>query len=382
MVGIGFVGAVTSQAVNSYTWDRANRLLSMGGASYKYDGLNNRVQQTAGANITKYLLDLQPGLAVVLSETTGANVIRNVYSPRGIHAHKDAGGAWEWMVQDGLGSVRGVVDNNVGVLESRNYDPYGTGFSATGSSQMVYGFTGEPMDDNGLLYLRARYYNPTAGVFTALDPFEGIEDEPMSLNGYSWVEGNVPNATDPSGQFLQLSTLNTWELAAVLSGGLCNASLVMSLVAEEVPTDPCDKRKKDMLRLLQDIAQRVDQLLKDFCDLWEVSQGQVIVPRRGCVNQGTWESHLRTLREKQRALRKPYNGFFDVDNCPDPDNKVRDTVDGWLAIDGESLLPEREAKRRGIQQPIPPQPTLEFDVTAAPCPGLEIFGACVPLILS
>jgi hypothetical protein len=63
------------------------------------------------------------------------------------------------LVQDGLGSVRGVVDNSVSVLESRNYDPYGESFGATGSSQTAYGFTGEPTDDNGLLYLRAlRFY--------------------------------------------------------------------------------------------------------------------------------------------------------------------------------------------------------------------------------
>ena len=192
-------GNLTSDGTNSYTWDRANRLLSMGGASYKYDGLNNRVQQTVGVNVTKYLLDLQPGLSVVLAETTGANVIRFVHSPRGIHAHKDAAGAWEWIMQDGLGSVRGVVDNTVSALESRNYDPYGTGFGATGSSQTSYGFTGEPMDTNGLLHLRARYYNPVSGVFTALDSFEGIANRPMSLNGYSWVEGNVPNAIDPTG---------------------------------------------------------------------------------------------------------------------------------------------------------------------------------------
>jgi RHS repeat-associated protein len=104
------------------------------------------------------------------------------------------------MVQDGLGSVRGVVDNTVGVLESRNYDPYGVGFGATGSIQTSYGFTGEPMDDNGLLYLRARYYNPAAGVFTALDPFEGMWDDPMSINGYSYVHGDPTNLTDPSGE--------------------------------------------------------------------------------------------------------------------------------------------------------------------------------------
>ena len=67
----------------------------------------------------------------------------------------------------------------------------------------MYGFTGEPTDGNELLYLRARYYAPNLGVFTGLDPWEGTFDRAMSLNGYSWVEGNVPNRTDPSGMIYE-----------------------------------------------------------------------------------------------------------------------------------------------------------------------------------
>jgi len=43
-------------------------------------------------------------------------------------------------------------------------------------------------------------YDPATGVFTALDPFEGTMQRPMSMNGYSWVEGNTPNWTDPTGK--------------------------------------------------------------------------------------------------------------------------------------------------------------------------------------
>ncbi len=50
------------------------------------------------------------------------------------------------------------------------------------------------------MYLRARYLSPELGTFVSLDPFEGIAQHPMSLNGYSWVEGNTPNAVDPNGR--------------------------------------------------------------------------------------------------------------------------------------------------------------------------------------
>ena len=175
----------------------------MGSASYAYDGAGNRIQQTVSATVTNYLLDLQPGLATVLQATQGANTTRYVHALRGIHAQKDASGNWEWMLQDGLGSVRSVVDSSLNPLESRLYDPYGVPFGTSGTSQTSYGFTGEMTDANNLLYLRARYYAPSLGVFTGLDPFEGMAQRPMSLNGYSWVEGNVPNRVDPSGFILE-----------------------------------------------------------------------------------------------------------------------------------------------------------------------------------
>jgi RHS repeat-associated protein len=51
-----------------------------------------------------------------------------------------------------------------------------------------------------MLHLRARNYFPNLGTFLSLDPFEGTRSRPLSLNGYSYVEGNVPNWTDPTGK--------------------------------------------------------------------------------------------------------------------------------------------------------------------------------------
>ena len=48
--------------------------------------------------------------------------------------------------------------------------------------------------------LRARTYNPRLGAFTSVDPIEGIMSRSASRNGYSYVEGNPTNLTDPSGE--------------------------------------------------------------------------------------------------------------------------------------------------------------------------------------
>jgi RHS repeat-associated protein len=106
---------------------------------------------------------------------------------------------------DGLGSVRSVAGSANAVLETRAYDPYGQPLASTGTPQTPFGFTGELADANGLLYLRARHYAPRLGAFPSLDPYEGSAARPMSLNGYSWVEGNAVNRTDPSGRTARFS---------------------------------------------------------------------------------------------------------------------------------------------------------------------------------
>lgn len=79
------------------------------------------------------------------------------------------------------------------------HDTYGEVLASAGATQTNFGFTGEQVDANGLVYLRIRYYNPALGIFTVLDPLEGGMRQPMSLNRYSYVHSNVVNRVDPSG---------------------------------------------------------------------------------------------------------------------------------------------------------------------------------------
>ncbi|MBL8163101.1 MAG: hypothetical protein JNJ61_14035 [Anaerolineae bacterium] len=46
-----------------------------------------------------------------------------------------------------------MASSAAAVLESRNYEPFGTGFGATGTNQTPYGFTGEPTYSNSPVHL-------------------------------------------------------------------------------------------------------------------------------------------------------------------------------------------------------------------------------------
>jgi len=152
------------------------------------------MSQTSGSTLTEYLIDQQPSLAVVLRQKIGSQNTHYIHGLRGIQSQHDGAG-WSDAISDGLGSVRGWLNSSQAFTDTNYFDPYGV----PDASVVGYGFTGEMTDDNGLVYLRARYYDPNVGNFVSLDPFEGKTCTPNSLNGYDWVSGNVANWTDPSG---------------------------------------------------------------------------------------------------------------------------------------------------------------------------------------
>jgi hypothetical protein len=69
-----------------------------------------------------------------------------------------------------------------------------------------------------LLYLRARYYLPQAGIFTARDPFPGFTTLPVTLRPYLYAAGNPLRYTDPSGKFIFLALLAVAAVGGLVGG--------------------------------------------------------------------------------------------------------------------------------------------------------------------
>ena len=61
------------------------------------------------------------------------------------------------------------------------------------------GQLGVETEENGLYYMRARYYNPQIKRFISRDPLEGDITDSRTLNHYSYVLGNPVSLTDPFG---------------------------------------------------------------------------------------------------------------------------------------------------------------------------------------
>jgi RHS repeat-associated protein len=95
--------------------------------------------------------------------------------------------------------VRQLTDVSGTVTLTREYDPFGDDVSSLGSSTTTYGFTGEQTDPTGMVYLRARYYDPDMGRFMTRDSSGGDEKQPMSFNGWLYAYANPIMLLDPTG---------------------------------------------------------------------------------------------------------------------------------------------------------------------------------------
>ena len=96
-----------------------------------------------------------------------------------------------------------VTDQNREVVATYEYDSWGNvlknevkGIAADNP----FGYAGYMYDKEiGMYYLIARYYNPEHGVFLSVDPDPGDEDDPVTMNGYTYADNNPVMTTDPDG---------------------------------------------------------------------------------------------------------------------------------------------------------------------------------------
>ena len=129
-------------------------------------------------------------------------------------------------VYDGRGSVSETVAKSK-VTSTLRYDPYGEITTGAPVQDTIYAYNGEQYTpQTGLIYLRARNYDPTTGTFTSKDTYLGDKLEPVTRNRYTYANNNPISYQDPSGHKGVASRI----VSAVKSGARAVAKTVSKAV--------------------------------------------------------------------------------------------------------------------------------------------------------
>ena len=195
-------GYLASKGTAAYTFDPLDRLTQVVSdtttVAFAYDADGTRLSKSVNGTATSYVQDVSAGLPVVLEETTGGQTTSYNFGLDLISQEMSSGDISFYHV-DGLGSVRRMSVLSGSAAAAYAYDVFGSLRNVVGAST-TFGFTGEQIDSEvGLVYLRARYYDPEMGRFLSLDRFPAVAGLTQTINRYTYAQNNPARHTDPSG---------------------------------------------------------------------------------------------------------------------------------------------------------------------------------------
>ncbi len=200
----GNLKSTAGSSSRAYSWTSLGQLSSVASTAFTYDASGNRIGKSA-ATTTRYVNDVLAPNALVLVEANASNAASriNVWGGHGlISTGGTATTSRYYPITDSQGSVRFLSDSSGSIIRAYQYDPYGVSSTyASSASTSPYQYTGENLDsETGLVYLRARYYDPATGRFISRDPVRGVLDNPLTQNPYIYAGDNPMMYSDPSGE--------------------------------------------------------------------------------------------------------------------------------------------------------------------------------------
>jgi RHS repeat-associated protein len=203
-------GPLSGEWVN-FAFDSRNRLTQAGSTVYRYDAENQRI----GVDKTSYVVNSQPALSQVLVKTEADGTQTFYVYGLGLIG-QEMNGEYINYHFDFRGSTVALTNETARMIERFQYSPYGLLFSgdATKTPFLFNGMYGVMTDDNGLYYMRARFYSPNIRRFINQDILLGNIVDGQTLNRFAYVLGNPIVYIDPLGlevYLCEMSFLYSWN---------------------------------------------------------------------------------------------------------------------------------------------------------------------------
>ena len=187
---------------------------------------------------------------------------------------------------DRLGSVVELTDSSKTEKNSYRYYAFGSILTSTENVTNTYKFTGEEYDSNpGLVYLRARYYDPSIGRFISRDPLLeqvylaggpgcvgcGSQEKglgtlyywPQMLHPYGYCGNNPVNEVDPEGEYLGILTVVGGYLVYV-AFNYYHGYIIAEVVIAGIGTILLIFDNWDIYRLIEKIKNKVRPIIEKY----------------------------------------------------------------------------------------------------------------------
>jgi RHS repeat-associated protein len=180
----------------TYGYDQAGNLISASKSgsiedTYAYDGTGLRMSQKVSGTTFHMAWDTAEGLPLLLYDGTNYYV----YGPEGLPIEQIAGSTPTYFHHDQQGSTRLLTNSSGEAKGEYSYKPYGAIEEYKGSVKTPLGYDGQYRNEStGLIYLRARAYDPVTAQFMSVDPMVATTEE-----AYTYVGDSPVNGTDSSG---------------------------------------------------------------------------------------------------------------------------------------------------------------------------------------
>jgi RHS repeat-associated protein len=160
--------------------------------TYAYNGDGLRVSQTKLATTNYLTWDTHRRVPLILSDEQSSYV----YGPGSVPIEQiQSKGVTLYLHHDQQGSTRMLTSSTGAIEATKTYDAYGNPTGTTGTTTTPIGYDGQyTTTDNGLIYLRARTYDPATAQFLTADPLRATTWAP-----YTYTYDNPINEADPTG---------------------------------------------------------------------------------------------------------------------------------------------------------------------------------------
>jgi RHS repeat-associated protein len=199
-------GRVTSDGTSTFGWDGGSRLTSIqsgaGQTTFTYDGMGVRTSMVSPEKSRYYVVNHAFRYPSVTRESDGSGTLAYyVYLPDGRLLHRvSGGGARSFYHYDEMGNTMMLSNEANQITDLYACTPYGeviTSQGATDNPFIYAGAYGVMTDDSGLMYMRARYYDPRNAQFISPDPVKVLH--PLMMNPYQYALNNPLDLVDPAG---------------------------------------------------------------------------------------------------------------------------------------------------------------------------------------